>query len=268
VWYGGKSTLSSVLVSMLPEHDTYVEVFGGGAALLFAKQASGREVYNDLDGGLVNFFKVLRDGDIDELQRRLMLTPYSRELYRDWHLGGWQTADPLESAARWFFVARSCFSGHFNAGMSSHKINRWLSAIDRLPAFAARIRAVVIEHKDAKEIIKQYDSPATLFYFDPPYTHEQRSTPNHQYAHELTDNDHADLVQSLLKLQGMAILSGYDNPIYQPLTANGWQRRDIAQILSASKEHDQRNYRTESIWLNPAAARLQPQMRMEVTECR
>ena len=251
---------------MLPKHETYVEVFGGGAALLFAKQASGFEVYNDLDGGLVNFFQVLRDGDIDELQRKLTLTPYSRELFRAWHLGGWQTDDPLESAARWFFVARSCFSGHFNGGFSTGrgKINAWLSAIDRLPEAVARIRAVVIEHKDYKGIIKQYDGRDTLFYFDPPYTHSERSTPGNQYTHDLTDNDHADLVQSLLKLQGMAILSGYGNPIYQSLEDNGWQRRGIAQPLCASKARGQRSYRTESIWLNPAATSLQPQMKMEV----
>lgn len=81
-WYGGKEALAPRLVSLLPKHDVYCEVFGGSGALLFAKAPSRLEIFNDLDSGVVNFFRVLRNAEqFQELVRALKLTPYAREEY-------------------------------------------------------------------------------------------------------------------------------------------------------------------------------------------
>src|SRR5947209_4967208 len=102
-WYGGKSALASLLVSLLPVHEVYCEVFGGSGALLFAKPPSPLEIFNDLDSGVVQFFRVLRDPELSAaLQQALTFTPYAREEYYDC-LAHWTTAaDPVERARAWY----------------------------------------------------------------------------------------------------------------------------------------------------------------------
>src|SRR3954468_785325 len=109
-WYGGKSRLAPAIVKLLPAHRTYVEAFGGAAAVLCAKPRAVLEVYNDIDGGLVTFFRVLRDRP-DELARALRETPYSREEFaRCW--ATWASIeDDLERARRWYVRCRQAFAG-------------------------------------------------------------------------------------------------------------------------------------------------------------
>ena len=198
-WFGGKANFVSKLLPLIPEHTTYVEVFAGGAALFFAKPRSRLEVINDLDEGLVNFYRVLQDPAIfGRLYRSMLLTPYSREEYeyckRSWKV----TTDPVERAFRWFVAAQQCHGGFFGGGFAvsvdqsrrgmSQKVSGYLSAVERLPKVSRRMQAVRIEQRDFSEIIKNYDSPKTFFYLDPPYVHSTRSGKRY-YAHEMTDRD-------------------------------------------------------------------------------
>src|SRR5579875_3116032 len=102
-WYGGKEALASTLLALLPTHKVYCEVFGGSGALLFRKEPSRLEIFNDLDSGVVNFFRVLRSPQqAVALQQMLILTPYAREEYYDC-LEQWETADdPVEKARQWY----------------------------------------------------------------------------------------------------------------------------------------------------------------------
>ena len=269
-WFGGKAQVAPWILGFLPPHHRYVEVFGGAAALLFTKSPSPIEVYNDVDQGLVEFFRVLRDPRLfPEFFRRVQLVPYSRAEYITFRQNWQAPGDPIEQALRWFVVARWSFSGQWGSSWSydikeSHAngpahISRWLATLDQLPAFHQRLMRVFIEQDDWRVILDRYDGPDTAIYADPPYVPETRKKGG--YSHELTTADHHDLVSRLLTVQGMVLLSGYKSPVYQPLEAAGWVRQDKSfalRALNARKHTGQR--RVESLWLNPACQAAQRQL--------
>ena len=237
--------MTKKLIPLVPKHRIYVEVFGGVASLLLAKEPSLVEVYNDIDAGLVNLFRVIRDPDLfTEFHRRVQLIPYSRgefNRYRELWWSGRGLDDPVENAVAFFVLARQNFRGLFgdswgmsvsssSRGMAS-TVSSWLSAIDLLPAVAERFLRVQIECLDWRRILPLYDTEETFFYLDPPYLAATRK--GGQYTHELTESDHEDLVDALLDLKGKALLSGYANPLYAKLEAAGWRRRDFATSCHA-----------------------------------
>lgn len=223
--------MSQRLLELFPPHRTYVEPFGGGAAVLFEKKPSPVEVYNDIDGGVVNFFRVLRDpAAFEEFRRLAELTPYAREEYEDLRARRGE-GTPAERAHRFFVASRMGFAGRLDcgfgtaiqasAGRLSPAVQRYLSAVERLDEAVQRLRAVQVEHQDFRTILERYDTPHTLFYLDPPYAPESRSGGG--YEHELTSEDHGDLVRVLLGIKGMAVLSGYACDAYRPLEDAGWE---------------------------------------------
>lgn len=275
---GGKGMLVNKLLPLIPPHRIYVEVFGGGAHLLFAKKPAPVEIYNDIDSDLVNFFRVLRDPQKSaELCRLLELTPYSREEH-DYACAILQKSEGLSDIERayFFFVCtQQSFAGYYNdawsyrvtetsRGMASG-VSRWWARIESLPEFANRLLTVQIEHDDFRKIIPRYDTPETLFYCDPPYVPEARRTRD-IYSHEMTLEDHEDLVSLLLECKGMVILSGYRHSVYEPLERAGWQRYDFqvschlagsvrgSSLLGAGSKRKSVP-RVESVWLNPQAER-------------
>ena len=236
IWVGGKGNMVAKLLKLIPPHKIYVEPFGGGASLLFAKEPSPVEVYNDIDSNIVNFFRVLRDPEkFEKFYRKVCLTPFSREEYyycRDtWD----KCEDEIERAYRWYIVARWSFSGIFGRSWSfaitkssknmASTCSRWLSIIDMLPQIHERLMRVQIEHNDFRKIFETYDTPDTLFYCDPPYVLEAKKDVLYQY--ELTLKDHKDLVDILLNIKGKAILSCYYHPVYDRLIEAGWKRIDF-----------------------------------------
>jgi DNA adenine methylase len=270
-WFGGKGNMVSKLLKFIPSHRIYVEVFGGGASLLFAKKPSPVEVYNDIDSGLVNFFRVLRDKDkFQRFYEKVYLTPYSREEFYYCKATWEDCEDEVERAYRWFVVARMSFSGKFGHSWSfnvtasgrgmAKKCSTWLGVIEELPLFHERFMTVQIEHKDFRDLIKTYDTKDTFFYLDPPYVPETRK--DGKYKHEMTEKDHEDLVEILLTIKGKAMLSGYINRIYKRLEDEGWIRHDFETachavgrtrqtgILGNSKAIE-KHKRIESIWLSP-----------------
>jgi len=273
-WFGGKGRMLRRLLSYCElAHQTYVEPYGGGASLLFAKRPSPVEVYNDLDGGLVNFFKVLANPDLfARFVRQVALLPCSRQLYNEARekcsgLEEILKEDKTEWATAFFVVVRQSFSGRFgagwsfnltfsNRGMAGH-VSRWLSAIDGLLEVHARLRTVQIEHKDGLEIIKLYDTPETFFYVDPPYPHETRTNIKYQQ-----DNvDHEALLDALLNVQGYVLLSSYPNESYSA-RLQGWACKEIQTACHAAGRTRTSKLqgkgaaflnapRTECIWANP-----------------
>ena len=272
-WFGGKGPMTAKLLKLIPPHRIYVEPFGGGASILFAKEPSQIEVYNDLDSGLVNFFRVLRDPKkFEKLHRLVYLTPYSREEYcfcRDtWQ----QCEDDVERAYRWFVVARMSFSGRFGSSWSfgvtkscrgmAGKCSQWLTTIEYLPEIHRRLMQVQIEHRDFREIFKIYDTPDTFFYCDPPYVPDTRR--GGQYKHEMTLQDHQELVEILLQIKGKVILSGYSHAVYAPLEQNGWKLlnyktachavgRTRATGILGDGAALEKQARIESVWVSPNA---------------
>jgi len=273
-WFGGKGMLVSKLLKYIPEHEYYCEVFGGSAALLFAKQTVEFEVYNDIDSGLVNFFRVLRDPEkFQKFYQKVCLTPYSREEYY-FCLDTWESCeDDVERAYRWFVVARQSFSGGFGnswgyalkrtrRGMSG-AVSGWLSAIDKLPEFHERIMKVQIEHLDWYPCVTKYNDWGWegFYYLDPPYVSETRRGGG--YRHELSTEEHQKLIDWLLsECKVKVMLSGYDNEIYQQLERNGWRKicwnvacYAVAKtrqtgILGDGATHRKNQRRQECIWIN------------------
>ena len=177
-YYGAKFRLAGWISGCFPPGiDCYVEVFGGAAGVLLRKKRHAIEVYNDLDGGVVNFFRVLRDSP-GLLHHALRLTPFAREEY---DAAFEVSPDPVEDARRFFVVAWQGFGASRNkkSGWKNQKekwersranqIAEWQTAVRNITKVAARFQNVQIERCPALEVIQRYDSPKTLFYVDPPY---------------------------------------------------------------------------------------------------
>ncbi|MFN0021063.1 MAG: DNA adenine methylase [Pirellulaceae bacterium] len=261
-WYGGKYYLARWIIEHLPTHRVYVEPFGGMANVLLKKQPSEVEVFNDLDGRVVNLFRVLRDRQqFEELKRLAELTPYSREQFAELCAMP-EPATPIEKAF-WFFVR--CRQARGGIGMSNITANAWatstrtrrsmpepiskyLSALDGLDAVAERFRGVMVEAVPAIELIKKYDGPDVLFYCDPPYLGSTRHGGKAATYHvEMTDSDHELLLEQLRQCVGKVVLSGYPSPLYDRLLS-GWQRIERPTKVQFSNSGGDR---TEVLWQKP-----------------
>lgn len=258
-YHGGKWRLAPWIIGQFPSHRTYVEPFGGGGSILLRKPRSYAEVYNDLDGEMVNLFRVTRDRGAD-LVRAIALTPFSRADFKESYE---PTADPVELARRTLIRA------HMGFGTAASRTNSdgrpqstgFRSATNRsgttpatdwrnLPAVVAsvieRMRGVVIENRDAGEIMERHDAPDALHYVDPPYVHSTRSARGagsiHCYKFEMSDEQHRALAVRLVALKGAVIVSGYACALYEELFA-GWDR------IEKDTHGDGARDRTEVLWL-------------------
>lgn len=257
-WMGGKQYMVKELLKWIPKHKVYVEVFGGGGALLLNKPKSELEVYNDLDSNVVNFFRVLRDEEkCQRLCELVELTPYSREEYYHCLNNYDNCVDDVEQVYQWFVAQEMAFSGKFNAGWC-HSVRfgrcdtckRWCGKPNVLRSVAKRLKQVQIDNRDFKRILQVYDSEDTCFYLDPPYVSIQE-----YYQYKMTRYDHMALVQILLGLKGMSMLSGYENRLYKPLEQVGWYRHDFKAACYSQKAKTEKgeikDVRIESLWLSP-----------------
>lgn len=260
-WYGGKFSHLGWLLPLLPQCHHYCEPFAGSAAVLLNRAPSPVETYNDIDGDVVNFFRVLRDRS-EELIRACALTPFSREEYyhaiHDSQVG----ISDVERARRFFIRARQTRTGlaqtaslgrwanckeTSRSGMSG-VVSRWLGGVEGLDEVAERIMRVQIENRPALDVIKLYDSPTTLFYCDPPYVHATRGDTK-AYGFEMDDGQHRLLAETLNKIQGKAAVSGYRCDLMDELFRD-WHRFDAP----AKKVHSTKDERQESLWTNYAPA--------------
>jgi DNA adenine methylase len=257
-YYGGKFRLAGWIAGHFPPHVTYAEPFGGAAGVLLRKPMSPVEVYNDADSELFNFFQVLRNRR-RELLQQLKNTPYSRQEHiESFDLN--QSCE-LERARRFFVRAWQSFGGPSLRGTgwkrqrgiwkNNPRINQmgeWRAAIKNLAAVADRMRKVQIEHDDALKVIKNFDSPDTLFYCDPPYPGECRSRQHRQcYAQELTANDHVHLFNALNRIKGLALVSTYPNDLYAEIFAAWPSVTTTCQTTNHSK------IATEQLYISPRA---------------
>lgn len=255
-WYGGKFSHLEWLLPQLPEAHHYCEPFSGSAAVLINRQPAPVETYNDIDGEVVNFFRVLRDRP-DELARALVLTPFSREEFHQ-AIAQPQQRDELERARRFYVRARQARTGlaqtatlgrwancknTSRAGMSG-VVSRWLSGFDSLAAIAERLLRVQIENRPAVDVIRVYDDEKTLFYCDPPYLHDTRGD-SKAYGFELDEGEHIELAATLNGSKGKVAISGYRNPLMDRLY-RGWRRFDAP----AKTAHSVKKIRRECLWMN------------------
>jgi len=256
-WYGGKFSHLDWLLPLLPMTPYYCEPFAGSAAVLLNREPASVETYNDLDGEVANFFRVLREHG-DKLTKAIALTPFSRE---EFSLACKLDPDlpPLERARRFYVRARQVRTGlaqtaslgrwanckdTSRAGMSG-VVSRWFGGVEALPQIAARLLRVQIENRPAINVIRLYDSPDTLFYLDPPYVHDTRGDAK-AYKYEMTDEQHRELADALNATEGKVALSNYDCTLYRKLfPERRWHKFSIETTNHATKGR-----RTECLWCN------------------
>lgn len=256
-WYGGKFSHLDWILPLLPYTQHYCEPFGGSAAVLINRHPAPIETYNDIDGELVNFFKVLRS-EKEALVEAIGLTPFSREEFELAISGPTEDLSDLERARRFFVRARQVRTGlaqkastgrwahcllTSRAGMAG-AVSRWLGSVEDLPEIAQRLLRVQIEHGPAIEVIRRYDSTETLFYCDPPYAHDSRADVN-AYAYEMTNDHHRALAEVLHGVKGKVALSGYHSPLMQELYGD-WRYIEAPERLV----HSVKMPRTEVLWTN------------------
>lgn len=239
------------------------------AGVLLQKPRSPLETYNDLDGSVVTFFRVLRDKP-DELIRRIELTPWARAEYDQ---AFWFTDDHPDAVerARRLFVAQ--WMGISDATKRTKATYGWRVdtkgkpknakakiRLEDLYAIAHRLQDVQIECLPAGYVLDKYDTPGTLFYIDPPYAPDTQRTKAGAYAFDWNGQDHWELARQLWSVSGLVVLSGYMSSLYQDLYGDrGWTRID------KNAYSDQGQKRTESLWLSPRTVEaLQMPVQMEL----
>lgn len=257
-WYGGKFSHLDWLLPLLPECLHYCEPFAGSGAVLLNRKPSPVETYNDIDGEVVNFFRVLRS-EKDALIEQIGLTPFSRE---EFGIACELSPDlpSLERARRFYVRARQVRTGlaqtasigrwancknTSRAGMSG-VVSRWLGGVEQLEFIADRLLRVQIENRAATDVIELYDSKETLFYCDPPYIHETRGD-SKAYGFEMSDAQHGALAKVLNNIKGHAAISNYDCGLMEELYPSGkWKK-----IYSPEKTiHSTKDTRQEVLWVN------------------
>jgi DNA adenine methylase len=253
-WHGSKWRIAPWVVSHFPPHRVYVEPFGGAAGVMLRKPRAMSEIYNDLDRDLVRMFRVIREQP-ESLALALELTPYARDEYRTLY----ESTDCDIEAARRFIarsfmgmsskgaMARSGFDSRVNPDGFAGRLRSLLEVPEQVIAVAERFRHVIIENCDALQLVRRFSRDDALLYVDPPYLAEARS--GRYYAHEMTDEQHAALLDALKASEAHVVLSGYPSALYDAALAD-WLRAESPAYTDGG------HARTEVLWINPRAAAL------------
>lgn len=270
-WHGGKRYLAPWIIHHFPGRDRYThynEPFAGGLSVLFAHDAEGKsEAVNDLNADLTCFWRVLSDEQLaKQFIRRMSCIPLGNLVFEQSRSEAerpdvrTEVSDELaiQRACVFFVRYRQSRQGlgkdyctpttRIRRGMNEN-VSAWLSAVDGLPEAFERLRRVEVRNMDAVKFIQQYDHEKALFYLDPPYIHETRVTTN-DYEHEMTIDDHRQLLECLENIKGMFVLSGYENSLYSLYAAeNGW-RVDYCTIDNKASSKKSKEKKVESLWMN------------------
>lgn len=229
-YVGGKRRIAKHVVSLFPEHTTYVEPFAGGAQVFFHKPRSRVEVLNDLDGEVVNFLRVCQRHP-QELTRLLALQPASRQLFMWHHDQPPEQLTDIERAGRFFYLQKNSWGGHrvrqhFHYCVTKPPNYNLDTMAEALRAAADRLARVQIEHLPYHEVLRRYDRPTTFFYCDPPYVGVDL------YQHNFSDEQFTELATRLRSLKGRFLLSINDCPQAREWFAT-FHRREIAFTYTA-----------------------------------
>jgi DNA adenine methylase len=269
-WPGGKHYLARKIVALMPPHTHYVEPYFGGGAVLLAKDPDGiSEAVNDKHSILMNFWGCMASKKFfDDFQRRAEASPFSQELWEDslrvasiaqndthWTASGGPRTDV---ALAFFIVCRQSLAGRMSTFAPSSRnrtrrgmneqVSAWLAAVDGLPEVHARLRRVLMFCDDALKVIDSEDGPATLFYCDPPYLSETKTAD--AYQHEMTEEEHGELLDRLGGIEGKFLLSGYPSDLYECAEKKyGWSHLDFDLPNNAAAGKTKRRM-TERLWYN------------------
>ena len=245
---GAKWGMAKETVALMPPHRSYLEPFFGSGAVLFNKPPSAIETVNDIDGDIVNFFKVLREQP-EKLAAYVAMTPYSRAVFDDAH----ENRGMSDFERAWKFAIRSKMGHGFKtyqktgfkidvyARENSYAVNCWNRLPGDLLEAAGRLKDVQIENRPALDLIRKFNHDNVLIYADPPYLLSTRG--GKQYRYEMTRQDHVELLDALKQHKGTVILSGYPSELYDR-ELSGWNR------ITRKSYNQNADQRTEVLWCN------------------
>ena len=257
---GSKWNLAQWIISHMPPHTTYLEPFFGSGAVFFNKPPSNVETINDIDGNVVNLFRVIREKP-KELSALIEMTPWARDEY---YASYEKTGDALEDARRFlvrcwqaFGVKTYCRTG-WRSDIQGRRgmwcVSQWRTMPDRIKAITERLRSVQIENEPAIKLIIRYKHRDVLIYADPPYVLKTRDGKKN-YAHEMSDEEHLEILDILSAHPGPVILSGYASTLYDSRLKH-WQR------TTHKAQAEKGQMREEVLWINPVAAKTTGQLTM------
>ena len=222
---GGKSRSVQYILPHLPYRDTYIEPFGGSAAVLLTRRVSKLEVYNDRYGGIVAFYRCIANKEkCNALMDRLSITITSREEFI-WAKENWQNVeDDVERAALWFYIMNYSFAGlgrNFGRAVRGNGVmaGKVLGKLESFAKLHQRMEKVQVENQDWFDCIKDYDHRESVIYCDPPYVDSHHGT----YKHEMNHDDHRKFIDTVAHCKGFVAVSGYANPLYD--NQNFWTGR-------------------------------------------
>jgi DNA adenine methylase len=250
-YYGGKTRLAPKIAAVLPAHSHYVEPFAGSLSVLLAKEPSRIETVNDLDGELVNFWRVLRDRTAD-LERVCALTPYGRAE----HQAAYEPAtDEIERARRlWVLLSqgRSAIRGRTGwreSPPTSSMAGTLRGYVGRFGGLAERLSWVGLECQPALDVVERYGrNPEACLYVDPPYLAETRAGTG--YAYEMpSETEHRDLLDALRECKAAVVLSGYDSPLYAEMLTD-WHSTRMSAVTAQGRNTRSSSQRVEVLWSN------------------
>lgn len=267
IYYGGKTALASIIARYAPyKMGVYLETFFGSGAVFFYKYSWAKvEIINDINGDVINFFRVLRDKP-KRLIEMLQTTPFARQEIQQSTNFIKSSKDDIKRALYFFVRANQSFSGNMRANGGWHiGINRnyakdWVNKCnsDFLYTVSERLRRASIEHKSAINCLQTYDDPKTFVYHDPPYLSvaDAKSKREAYQGFDMVKEDHEKFMAACLAAHSMQIISGYDHPLYNRLIQANWKKIIIphyspAGNKSAEKKIEYDNYREEILWISP-----------------
>lgn len=248
---GGKTQLFSWIESHIPEHQTWVDVFGGSGVVTANKEKSDVEIYNDTDGDLVHFFTTLRDNQ-EELAEWLSQTPHSRRLHQKYaseFYDGHRPDNDIERAGRFFYLRFTQWGtkytgiSGYNGGKQRTSAAIYHQAVERLERWQKRFKYVQIEDLDFEKLIDRYDGKDTFFYCDPPYMDEGDDL----YSHD--EFNHRRFVNSLMDVKGdwMVSYTRVPNELEQEAVCIAEQDRKV-RMRQGKKDWEKTN--TERLIMN------------------
>ena len=245
---GAKWRLADWIIKHMPRHKSYLEPYFGSGAVFFRKPPSRIETINDIDDNIYNLFCCIRD-NADKLARLVAQTPYSRREYETTFTAG--DVERFEQARRYLV---KCWQGHgfritcksgwkndINGRERAYAVRCWQQLPDWIMQIVARLKQAQIEHMPAVELIQRFNRPDVLVYADPPYLLQTRKLKK-QYAHEMSEKDHTELLEVLQQNKGPVLLSGYDSELYNNMLAD-WDRVQIRTTAEKGL------HRTEVLWI-------------------
>lgn len=256
---GSKWRMSDLIISQMPKHKAYLEPFMGSLAVFLNKPKATLETLNDIDGRLVNLFRVMRD-DPEKLQYLIYHTLYSR---REFIKSNEISLEPAEDARRmavrlWFGVGGKTYAmPGFRKNISwngPYTAYEWTDMYNRIGYATARLKDAQIENKDGITLIKDHNDPDTLLYCDPPYI-ESKLVSDH-YANGFTTQQHEELLDALLAHPGNVIVSGYESDLYGN-KLKGWHV--IKQPTKVGITLPKKSDRVEILWMN-----FEPDVQMDL----